>query len=427
MEPMSLMKYALCALLCIAALSMTAEGHGAWTTPRARGTLATFSLNLPDLKIPGMPRDDCPHCLNGGGKGTVMAEANNNWRPWEPLSKTKPFRRDAGLCGDPAKGPHDHMKGGKFGPPKAYPYSAVYKAGQVVEFVVDVTTHHNGFFEFFICNVGDCGGDISERCFKENKCRQLMRVKTPECESQNSMECGPVDEKHPGRWYMPCRKGGHVGQHFMGGKFMRYKIPDRFICQDCVMQWYWATANSCNPPGFIEYFQRFPMAKWGRCPGDGGAFGARNPVLSKCGGPTFPEEFWMCADVRVTGNGVSAPSGGAPQEPEPKKQQPERPRAQPSPKAKEPEPEPKASPSPEAVSGDKTANDCQKKLEFSEPNETKPDPKTAKCASRWKQCGGKNFSGPTECCDKRFECVTLNAWYAQCKAPPRRRRRWRRN
>lgn len=314
----------LAAILFAAAMVPTTDAHAAWTSPRCRGTYNTNALKLPDMGVKGVPKDDCPHCLNGGGKGSVMAAAKNNWVPWEPMDKTKPFRHDSGLCGDPEKNPSPraHEKAGTFGPPKGMPYAATYKAGQEVGFQIDVHTHHNGFFEFFICNVDKCGGDISEKCFKGGHCRQLMRAEVPECESKKSMHCSPIDPDYPGRWIMPCRVGAHVGEHFMGGagadkgKYMKYKLPEGFACQNCVMQWYWASANSCNPPGFKEYFDKYPMEAWGECPGDGGAKGARNPNLATCGGPTFPEEFWNCADVRVNANGAAgdAPTSGASEE-----------------------------------------------------------------------------------------------------------------
>eukprot|EP00171_Calliarthron_tuberculosum_P008284 IDg8284t1 len=293
-------------LLALSAVVAIVDGHGSVVKPRCRGTLTTNSLPLPNLNLPDMPADNCAHCLNGGGKGAVILAANNNWTPWEPLNTKQPFRLDSGLCGDAIRdaAPRAHEVGGKYGPPKSMPFVANYKAGGVIEITADLTTNHNGYFDFFICDVTKCGGDISEACFKKGHCHMLMRAKTPVCESQKSRECGPIDPKYPGRWYVPCRKGGHVGNHFMGGEYMRYQLPAGFKSDHAVLQWYWATANSCNPPGFKEYFERFPMPGWGQCPGDGGALGGRNPSIEPCGGKAFPEEFWMCADVQVTASGA---------------------------------------------------------------------------------------------------------------------------
>lgn len=352
----------------------------------------------------------------------MILAAKNLWRPWEPTNPNVPFRRDAGLCGDAIAdaAPRAHEVGGKYGPPASLPFVARYKPGAVVEFTADITTNHNGFFEFFICDVTKCGGDITEDCFKDGHCEMMKRVETPECESQEAKECGPIDPAYPGRWYVPCRVGGHVGEHFMGGKYMRYQLPAGFSSENAIIQWYWATANSCNPPGFVEYFEKYPLPAWGQCPGDGGAFGGRNPVLSKCGGKEFPEEFWMCADVQVTGEAVV------------KNELTTKKLVVPTPTAKPSQMPPNASPSTppivpptpevvpvveEPVSGADAARDCEKALEFRSNEEMTPDAKDATCAKNWKQCGGVFFEGPTNCCDARYECVEVNKYFAQCKAP----------
>jgi len=235
-------------------------------SPCIRGILNTNSIfnNMPkrkDLSIPieqcrkmktDLPADTCPHCSNAGGKGAVMALAKNNWIPYKPLDAAAPFRRDSGLCGDPKKGARDHEAGGKFGWPKS-PIVATYKQNSIVEFVVDLTTNHQGFFEYFICDASKCGGDINEKCFKDGHCHQMKRAKTPACESATSKECAPIDPKYPGRWYVGCRVGGHVGEHFVGGKYMRYHLPKGFNTAHAVIQFYWVTANS---------YRQFVQSPW---------------------------------------------------------------------------------------------------------------------------------------------------------------------
>lgn len=412
-------------LLSIATLHRLIDAHGCMVDPRFRGTLYSNSISVPKC-VSDLPSDDCPHCLNGGGKGAVALMAKGNWRPYEPLDPKKPFRHDAGLCGDAIADsePRDHEKGGRFGPPKSMPYSAVYKAGQVVEFVSDVTTNHNGFFEFFVCDVSKCGGDVTEKCFTGGHCKQMYRVKTDACESQQSKECAPIDPKYPGRWYIPCRKGGHVGEHFMGGKYMRYQLPKGFQCEDCVLQWYWNTANSCNPPGFKEYFEAYPMPGWGSCPGDGGALGGRNPTLSQCGGKEFPEEFWSCADVRITGSRVPPPAkmpqcGARTQltgsnDDDDNDDDDEQEMAQTKVVEQKPVEMKKAvsndgMQASKPVSGAQVASDCVLNISNDD-----VDP-NAKCAGTWKQCGGKGFQGPTDCCSPEFSCVQVNEYYAQCQ------------
>ena len=44
-------------------------------------------------------------------------------------------------------------------------------------------------------------------------------------------------------------------------------------------------------------------------------------------------------------------------------------------------------------------------------------PTQPSCSALWKQCGGKNWNGPT-CCEAGSKCETRTAWYSQCKPVP---------
>ena len=341
------------------------------------------------MQIPGLDDDFCPHCLNGGGKGSVSLAAKGEWTLYEPLNANVPFRHDAGLCGDPISdsAPREHENGGRFGPPKNYPTVAQFSEGEIIDITCDITTNHQGFFQFFICDASKCGGDITESCFKDGYCHELLRVPDEECESQNSRECGPIDPTYPGRFYVPCRKGPHVGEHFIGGQFMRYQLPEGFSTDHAVIQWYWATANSCNPPGYLDYFNRFPMPGWGSCPGDGGAKGGRNPTFPECGGSLFPEEFWTCADVSV----------GSP------KQNP----SVPSVSVPTSTPTPTSAPT-QNNNEDDEADDGQ------DGDDDDKEKSENDCIIKWQQCGGLYHKNSTECCDSDYECRPVNQYYSQC-------------
>ncbi len=378
----------------------------------------------------------------------MVKAANGVWHPYEPFNPKIPFRRDHGVCGDSKfdTAPRPHEAGGKWGYPKS-PIVTQYRKGETVEFIVDITTNHNGWFEFIICDADKCGGDINEKCFKDGHCQLLMREKTPECESEQSKECAPVDEKYPGRWYIPCRKGDHVGEHFMGGPFMRYKLPAGFQSNHAVIQFYWVTANSCNPPGFIDYFKRYPMKIWGQCPGDGGAFGGRNPGLSDCGGATFPEEFWGCADVSVGATGP--PLINAPQlPPEPATNAATPPTMSPTPAATTPTPSattqtpsaitptptpsasyvPKMNATPSAGKGGSSApmSTPEAKMEVDEEDKDvlvvrkgvgkkMVNGEMKECVISFEQCDGKFHKGPKNCCNEKFYCHKINQYYSQCR------------
>lgn len=62
---------------------------------------------------------------------------------------------------------------------------------------VTVTAHHNGFFEFWVCDIARCGGEISPKCFQNGMCHQLKRVRDRSCESRRDWKCAPIDPKYP--------------------------------------------------------------------------------------------------------------------------------------------------------------------------------------------------------------------------------------
>lgn len=300
-------------LLLSCSIISTAYSHGMMCDPRQRAAYKSSKCGS-DLRTPPNPVIDyCAHCLNGGGTGTVKSNLPpKGWKLYEPLKDIDSFGDRAGMCGDP-KGNNDHMIGGRFMPYDSLPIVNNYKSGSVVDFTAEIDTNHNGYFDFYLCNMDKCStSDLSTECFKENACYKLERVPHPDCENPSEKthtECGPIDPKYPGRWYLPCRKTAHVGIHIVGGSSgtMRYQLPSGVECKHCIIQWYWATANSCAPRGFLEYMEAMKNPFGTTCPSDGGGRGAYRENMQKChdGGRT-PEEFWSCADVQVTGDRQSA-------------------------------------------------------------------------------------------------------------------------
>lgn len=190
-----------------------------------------------------------------------------------------------------------------------------------MDFVAEIDTNHNGYFEYFLCDLDSCGeSDIHGKCFKNGHCYKLDRVPHPDCQDPNQnthYECGPIDDKYPGRWYLPCRNTGHVGVHIVGGPSgtMRYRLPKGVKCKHCVIQWYWATANSCAPRGLLEYMARLGNPFGTTCESDGGGRGTFRHGMTQCGGEAVPEEFWSCADVQISDDGKPAGAVAAVGEP----------------------------------------------------------------------------------------------------------------
>ena len=280
-------------------------GHGTMINPRQRGALVVSLLSVGNVDN-NAPEDPFSHFPSGekstapgAGRKSVMAAANNYWIPYDPLYKNFPWR--AGVCGDPLGGKQDHVRGGRYFYPSNNPRRVqTYKRGSVVNFEVDVLNHHNGYYEFYICNIDACSKDISASCFKNGHCKRLQRNPS-KCDSGTRSDCGPIDRKNRGRWYLPCGPFPS-GEIIYGQKgTMQYQLPSDMYCDHCVIQWYWVTANFCNPPAVVDYFNGPDRPRnWGTCPGQNNAVGGVNKNLAKCGAKNFPEEYWQCADVRIT-------------------------------------------------------------------------------------------------------------------------------
>lgn len=253
---------------------------------------------------PRAPQDKGAHFRWGTGRSKILETMG--FRPYEPFLKE--YKWTSGICGDSLRGPQDHKFGGKY----YYPAwdakrVAFYHPGQVVDFEIDLVIHHNGFFQFYLCDLDACGKkDIEASCFWNDHCRLLERAPTESCESSKDLRCGPIDPKYPSRWYLPCHFGpdSPAGEELLGGKMgtMKYRIPDDITCKHCVVQWYYHTGNFCNAEGYVEYFRSKNGPKWPKCKGQGGSFGGYNATHQACGGWVGPEEYFGCADVSIYGN-----------------------------------------------------------------------------------------------------------------------------
>lgn len=291
------------ALFSLCLLLPLASGHGLMTDPPQRGILAGNKYAPFIRPIPGAPIDFFAHfpagdksTRPGAGKNSQERAAGRNWTPFEPFKRN--FNWRSGVCGDPRTGRQDHLKGGK------YYFDGVitrtYRQGQFLHMRNAITAHHNGFVEVHICDVSKCpGGEISEQCFSEyNACVQLERTPLVECDSGMSKNCAPIDPNYKGRWYLPCSTGRQYDDY--GGDYMVWNLPKHLYCDHCVLHWYWVSANTCNPPGVVDYFEGPSGPKnWGSCRGQGGAEGGYTRVQPECGGRIFPEEYHQCADIAI--------------------------------------------------------------------------------------------------------------------------------
>lgn len=301
-------------LLLVAAQWQCVEAHGNMCEPRQRGNLQRNPVMRVKNLIPGKfiwsAYDDLSHFPSGRKPsrkqlGTKAARRiglrsqirwGRRWRPYEPWKRF--FRFRTGPCGDDIGSKQHHMRGGRYYYPRKNPkIVATYWQGGIMNAKIMISQHHLGFIEFVVCDVKRCGGEISFWCLRQRKiCRKLIRAYDRKCESNRSYECSQTDPNHPTRWYVPCRKGGRGAKSVY--RNIKYKLPNNLHCKHCVIQWYYVSADQCNPPGVVEYYRSFHAPRHWTCRGVGSSVGGYRR-WGKCGGLVFPEEYYSCADVRI--------------------------------------------------------------------------------------------------------------------------------
>lgn len=295
-------------------------GHAFLSYPNSRGALTGCGGGYKYTPIAAGRNCQTNYCCQCGNAAFLQKRmAGAQWTPYAPLDRTTPMRQGFGMCGDGEDSPTSPcMKRGFFSNNcEGMPAMTGLRPGDTIDIQMQSTAHHQGFIELFLCDTTVCGGDISRSCFETNQCVALERVPVSECEQGWGRKCAPIDPDYPTRWYMPCHEhpfewqgtSQMVEDQTMGGPdgTMRFRIPFDFNCgKACVMQSYWATANTCAPPGHNEFFERVysegKLSSWKGCPGDGKTSGGFSRDHRTCGSPgTFPEEFWNCADIHMDG------------------------------------------------------------------------------------------------------------------------------
>ena len=284
-----------------------AYAHGYMETPRQRGILESNPFTTPVPVLTNLaaetydykchfPAGDKAVWPGAGAASQKLEGGSAGWVPYEPWRPGFVFR--SGVCGDP-KWNLEHIRGGRFYYPKDDPHIvATYNQGDVIDIIVSVVVWHMGYFEFTICDVDKCGGEVSEECLRDSSiCQRLIREPVPDCETRTNVNCAPIDPKFPTRWYAPCPYPSYDTVMTWGDGTIKYKLPANLYCKHCVLQWYWVSASECNPPGVANYFNGHRGPTWNHCPDFGGNFtGFGN--WEECG-ETFPEEYYQCADIRV--------------------------------------------------------------------------------------------------------------------------------
>eukprot|EP00121_Abeoforma_whisleri_P009669 Awhi_evm1s8894 len=116
--------------------------------------------------------------------------------------------------------------------------SMTYITGQIIDIEIIVTAHHKGHFQFRICDLPEGSGNNVQA--------------TQQCLDENVLQLADGSGTD---WPLPPSQGSQETYK------MSYVLPQGLTCSRCVFQWYWETGNS---PG------------------------------------AYPEEFWNCADIKIT-------------------------------------------------------------------------------------------------------------------------------
>jgi cell division septation protein DedD len=339
----------------------------------------------------------------------VMARSGGVWPSvLAPLSH--------GLCGDPKQGmpnPAGFMDESYLvgtGPQKTY------SSGSIVEFRIAVTAHHQGHYEFRVCNrtldtVNFASAAEGQACLNSVVLERAAPLS--DCVVNDPRgDCQPLDTRHPERWYLPPPASASTvvaDDNWDDAQanplpassdlhVMRYKIPADLHCEACTLQWYWSTGNSCFYDGdYLTYFREIKQQGWNSEAWATNALQSwATPENSACSGTSYPEEFWNCADISIVGGGNTAAPTPAPATPTPAPATPTPTPATPSPAGEpEPAPEPEPEPTPTPM-----------------PTPT-PSSGSSTTAQKWGQCGGKLYEGPTQCVAE-CTCKVESEFYSQC-------------
>jgi hypothetical protein len=345
--------------------------------PKARNVVAS-----------GKGLEYCPHCLNAGSAANVKAHdvLGGVWARSFPETEKSLVRH--GLCGD-NPGESNYMLGGKiYGSPPGGDVQATYTSGQSIDINVIITAHHMGWCQFYLCDKGDA--------LSQDGLNKRMLLRDP-----NDPSISPVDASFLGRYYIiPTCYGTEMSMN----QTVRYKLPEGLTCTNCVLQWYWVTANSCHGGGYTGV--NFPTLS-GACLGDGGSTGWYPRANSACvdNPGIYPEEFWNCADVRIVAASgpTPPPTTGKPTTGKPTTGKPTTSAPAPTSTSAQPTtsaPAPTAlAPTPQPTTG--------------KPTTGKPTASGGICSALWGKCGGQGWAGAT-CCTEGAKCVAQDVYYSQC-------------
>lgn len=248
----------LLAVACVLHLD-TCEGHAHLAYPVAR--------NAYFRELGVGPPEYCEHCKNAGGSGNVAMLDGKH-----------------GLCGDPWMESFndggeglggENYDGGPFDIGVFSP-DMYWEGGGLLETRVEVSAHHKGYFQFYLCVRDDKETQpLTQACLNEYKLEL------------HSLQDGISAPEGETRYYLDH---GEILSYTM-----LWKLPD-VSCESCLLQMHWRTSNSCTPSHYEmgsvlwEYQKQNNMAICAEC----------NGGTAICNGEEFCK-FVVCPSVSPLG------------------------------------------------------------------------------------------------------------------------------
>ncbi|PVD36382.1 hypothetical protein C0Q70_03364 [Pomacea canaliculata] len=164
-------------------LLTSACGHGRLMEPPSRSSMWREGFNT--------PRNDDDNALSCGGFWNQHGIHGGK----------------CGICGDPYQGPRENEAGGKYA---TGVISRVYKQGQTIDVIVEVTANHLGWFEFKICPQNNPKMEATQECLDKHVLR--------------------LSDGSATRYYIGSQSGSIPA---------RVQLPQDITCSHCVLQWKW--------------------------------------------------------------------------------------------------------------------------------------------------------------------------------------------
>jgi len=268
------------------------DGHGLMTKPPTRNAIGKIAYE----------KEYCGHCMN-------KADVLNAYElyDWVEVDDDDTIKRFS-VCGaSQTQRDHRYTEGQGYWDSSQIIYYDESKivSGGPMDVEIQVTANHKGYFEVSVCDKDAWGIGEAEpptmECFNAGR---LDRVPVSNAWMDEAYDNLPYDPDYPHRIFVPPECFRKITGPVWGGQVVRatMKFPNLAVGTKAVVRFRYVTANSCEPPGYVEFFESNPQPTCGTATW-------YTPMMSACGS-TRPEEFANCADIIVVdgdGSGGSLP------------------------------------------------------------------------------------------------------------------------